>query len=85
MAKRKGGKSTTTAVAVSALDKIARMLGIIAVKDKTEPTDQVFLLQGAGFEPAEIASMLGVTVHNINVMNYRRRMQKAGSRSAKKH
>jgi DNA-directed RNA polymerase specialized sigma24 family protein len=83
MPKRKGGRSTTTEP-VSAHDKIARMLGIIAVRDKTEPTDQVLLLQGAGFEPAEIASMLGVTVHNINVMNYRRRKQKAGKRSAKK-
>lgn len=84
MPRRKGGKSTTTEP-VSAHDKIARMLGIIAVKDKAEPTDQVVLLQGAGFEQAEIASMLGITENNISVINYRLRNKGKRGKTAKKH
>jgi len=57
-------------------DKIARLLGILAVKDKTEPAEQVILLQGAGFQQGEIASMLGITENNISVINYRLRKQK---------
>jgi DNA-directed RNA polymerase specialized sigma24 family protein len=81
MPKGKGGK-TKTAQPVSAQDKIARMLGIIAVRDKTEPADQVVLLQGAGFETAEIASMLGITENNIGVINFRLRNKK---KRGKKH
>jgi hypothetical protein len=82
MAKRKSGKSTGAAEPVSAQDKIARMLGIIAVKDKTEPSDQVIILQGAGFEQAEIASMLGISENNISVINYRLRNK---AKRGKKH
>jgi len=81
MPKGKGGK-TKAAQPVSAQDKIARMLGIIAVRDKTEPADQVVLLQGAGFETAEIASMLGITENNIGVINFRLRNKK---KRGKKH
>lgn len=76
-AKEKGGsKSLATMEPVSAQEKIARLLGIIAVKDKTDPPDQVVLLQAAGFETAEIALMLGITENNINVINYRLRNKK---------
>jgi DNA-directed RNA polymerase specialized sigma24 family protein len=80
MPKGKGGK--TSAEPVSAQDKIARMLGILAVKDETEAADQVVLLQGAGFEQAEIASMLGISENNISVITYRLRNKK---KRGKKH
>lgn len=82
MPKGKGGKTSEAGEPVSAQDKIARMLGILAVKDKTEPADQVVLLQGAGFEKAEIASMLGISENNVNVINYRLRNKK---KRGKKH
>ena len=75
MPKRKSGKPGA-AEPLSAHDKIARLLGILAVKDKTEPSEQVIILQGAGFQQAEIASMLGITENNISVINYRLRNQK---------
>jgi DNA-directed RNA polymerase specialized sigma24 family protein len=82
MPKGKGGKTSGAAGPVSAQDKIARMLGILAVKDKAEPADQVVLLQGAGFEKAEIASMLGISENNVSVINYRLRNKK---KRGKKH
>jgi DNA-directed RNA polymerase specialized sigma24 family protein len=78
----KGKRGKTSAEPVSAQDKIARMLGILAVKDKTEAADQVVLLQGAGFEQTEIASMLGISENNISVINYRLRNKK---KRGKKH
>lgn len=82
MPKGKGGKTSEAAEPVSAQDKIARMLGILAVRDKAEPADQVVLLQGAGFEKAEIASMLGISENNVSVINYRLRNKK---KRGKKH
>jgi hypothetical protein len=84
MPKGKGGKSSATTDPVSAHDKIARLLGIIAVKDKTEPADQVVVLQGAGFEVAEIASMLGITENNVSVINFRLRSKKKRGKASKK-
>jgi transcriptional regulator len=42
----------------------------------------VVLLQGAGFEKAEIASMLGISENNVSVINYRLRNKK---KRGKKH
>jgi DNA-directed RNA polymerase specialized sigma24 family protein len=83
MPKGKGGKPGTMEP-LSAHDKIARLLGLLAVKDKPEPAEQVVLLQGAGFQQAEIASMLGITENNISVINYRLRNQKKRGKAAKK-
>jgi hypothetical protein len=84
-AKRKAGKkSSTPTEPVSAEEKIARLLGILAVKDVTEPPQQVAMLQSAGFDVSEVASLLGITENNVNVINYRKRKKKAGRRSAKK-
>ena len=72
------GKSVKAVAAepLSAHDKIARLLGLLAVKDKTDSADKVILLQGAGFVTAEIASMLGITENNVDVINFRRRNKK---------
>lgn len=83
MPRGKNGKPGATEPP-SAHDKIARLLGLLAVKDKTEPAEQVILLQGAGFQQAEIASMLGVTENNISVINYRLRNKKKRGKAAKK-
>ena len=69
---------------LSAHDKIARLLGILAVKDKTDPVERVVVLQGAGFGTTEIASMLGTTRNAIDLINYRRRKKKS-NRATKKH
>lgn len=84
MPKRKRAEFAAVTESLTAHDKIARLLGIIAVKDKMESVDQVILLQGAGFETAEIASMLGITENNINVIRHRLRNKKRLHKSGKK-
>ena len=83
MPKGKSGKTGATEP-LSAYDKIARLLGLLAVKDKTDSADKVVLLQGAGFLTPEIASMLDISENNINVINFRRRNKKSGDKSTKK-
>lgn len=83
MPKGKSGKTGATEP-LSAYDKIARLLGLLAVKDKTDSADKVVLLQGAGFLTPEIASMLDISENNINVINFRRCNKKSGDKSTKK-
>ena len=51
----------------SALDKIARLLGILATKDLKQRNDQVATLRAVGFSVAEVASMLRMTEVHVRV------------------
>jgi hypothetical protein len=55
---------------VPADEKIARLLGLLLVKDMEQKTDQVALLRSIGFEVAEVAAMLGMTENHVNVAAY---------------
>lgn len=76
------GKSIKAAAAepLSAHDKIARLLGILAVKDVSDSADKVVMLQGAGFVSAEISSMLDITRNAIDLINFKRRRAKKGGK-----
>lgn len=52
---------------VSAEDKIARLLGLLLVKDVKKKTDKVPLLRSAGFGVSEVADMLGITEKHVTV------------------
>jgi DNA-directed RNA polymerase specialized sigma24 family protein len=52
---------------VPAEEKIARLLGMLLVKDMEQKTEQVTLLRSIGFEVAEVAAMLGMTENHVNV------------------
>jgi inorganic pyrophosphatase len=84
MANEKRGDSEATEP-LSAHDKIARLLGILAVKDKTDSADKVVMLQGAGFGAAEISAMLDITRNAVDQINSRRRKNKKSGKSSKKH
>lgn len=58
-----------------ALDRIGRLLGLIATKDMPQK-DQITLLRGTGFEVQEIADMLGTTANNVSVTLYKKKKQK---------
>jgi inorganic pyrophosphatase len=84
MANEKRGDSDAVEP-LSAHDKIARLLGILAVKDKTDSADKVVMLQGAGFGAAEISAMLDITRNAVDQINFRRRKNKKKSgKSSKK-
>ena len=79
MPKAKGGNSSAATETLSAHDKIARLLGIIAVKNVSDSADKVVMLQGAGFGSAEISSMLDITRNAIDLINFKRRRAKKKS------
>ncbi len=56
--------------AVSAEEKLARLLGLWLVKDMKSKSDQVTLLRRAGFEVSEVASLLDMTENNVMVTDH---------------
>lgn len=63
---------------VSAEEKIARLLGLLLVKDIKRKTDQVPLLRSVGFEVSEIAAILGMTEHHVSVAAHQARKRRGG-------
>jgi DNA-directed RNA polymerase specialized sigma24 family protein len=63
---------------VSAEEKIARLLGLLVVKDIKKQTDQVPLLRRVGFEVSEVADMLGMTENHVRVADHHGRKKAAG-------
>jgi hypothetical protein len=61
---------------VPADEKIARLLGMLLVKDIKKKTDQVPLLRTAGFEVSEVAEMLGMTKNHVKVADHTGRKKK---------
>ncbi len=66
---------------VSAEDKIARLLGLLVVKDFENNTAKVALLRSVGFQNAEIAAMLNVSENQVAVALYQGRKKKTKARS----
>ena len=52
---------------VPAEEKIARLLGMLLVKEMEQKTDQAAILRAVGFEVPEVASMLGITENHVKV------------------
>jgi hypothetical protein len=55
---------------ISAEDKIARVLGLLLVRDIKKKTDQVPLLRSIGFEVSEVAAMLDMTENHVKVADH---------------
>jgi hypothetical protein len=79
MAKRRKPASAVVeppAGRVSAEEKIARLLGMLAVKDIPKKNDKVPLLRRAGFSVAEVASMLDMEENHVRVADHHGRKAK---------
>jgi len=64
---------------VSADEKIARLLGLLLVKDIKSKGDQVVLLRRAGFDVSDVANMLNMTENHVMVADHLgRKKKKAG-------
>jgi DNA-directed RNA polymerase specialized sigma24 family protein len=70
MPHRKREASASYHAAVSAEEKLARLLGLLLVKDMKSKSDQVTLLRRAGFEVSEVASLLDMTENNVMVTDH---------------
>jgi len=64
---------------VAAEEKIARLLGLMLVKDIKRKTDQVPLLRSVGFEISEVADMLGMTENHVKVADHHGRKKRKAS------
>ena len=79
--KRAGSQAKATEP-VSSEEKIARLLGLLLIKDMENKVDQVTLLRSAGFEVSDVASMLGMTENHVGVAAHAGR-KKLGKKKAK--
>ena len=70
------GESARTKVAGD--EKIARLLGLLLVKDIKKKTDQVPLLRRVGFEISEVAAMLDMTENHVKVADHQGRKKRLG-------
>lgn len=61
---------------ISAEEKIARLLGMLLVKDIKKTTDRVPLLRSVGFDVAEVADMLGITENHVKVADHQGRKKR---------
>jgi len=58
-------------------EKIARLLGLLLVKDVHNNQDKVRLLRTAGFEVAEVADMLNMTPTRVSDADYKSKQKAA--------
>jgi hypothetical protein len=63
---------------VSADEKIARLLGLLLVKDMKIKSDQVATLRRVGFDVSEVANMLRMTENHVMVADHLGRKKKGG-------
>jgi DNA-binding NarL/FixJ family response regulator len=59
---------TTEEEILQELQRISKLLVSIVTKDLTQQKDRIATLSHAGFEPKEIADLLGTTPHNVSVV-----------------
>jgi hypothetical protein len=71
VARRRKRKTTDTppdpSSPIPSLERIARLLALLLVRDRPNQKEQISVLKGVGYPPAEIAAMLGTTAHTVSV------------------
>jgi hypothetical protein len=68
--KRKRVVGDSTPSSRTAADKIARLLGLLLIKDIKSKVERVTILRSAGFEVSEVADMLGMTPNHVMVADH---------------
>jgi hypothetical protein len=79
-AKRTQSENKPAEIPISAEDKIARLLGLLLIKDIKNQGDQLVQLEKAGFKITDIAAMLGISGNQVSVVSYQ--VKKAASKKA---
>jgi hypothetical protein len=70
---------------VSSYDKIARLLGLLAIKELKQQSEKIALLRAAGFEPSEVSTMLGISNNQVSVVMYKARRTNGKPPRKKRH
>ena len=60
-------------------EKIARMLGILAIQSVKNQSERVQMLRAGGFMHSEIADMLGISENGVSVYLYQAKRRKGKS------
>jgi DNA-directed RNA polymerase specialized sigma24 family protein len=79
MAKRKrtaARANSASDTTVTSEEKIARLFGLLAVRDIESSSEKVCLLRLAGFRTSEVATLLNVTENVVRVAEHRSRKAK---------
>jgi hypothetical protein len=77
-ARNRSGTSIPIPSEVRALDRIGRLLAMLATKGLSQK-DQILLLKGAGFEVQEIADIVSTTPHGVSVALHIKQQRRRGS------
>lgn len=64
------GSQTRGTETLSSEEKIARLLGLLLVRDLESKTDQVIALRSAGFSISDVGSMLSMTENHVKVATH---------------
>jgi hypothetical protein len=67
---------------VRALERIGRLLAMIATKGLTQK-DQILFLSGAGYDVQGIAEMAGITSHHVSVTLHEAKQARGSRRSGR--
>lgn len=79
--KSKGGDTAKILPTDVSLNRIAKILGLLAVKDIKNQGEQISLLAACGFSVGELAEMLGTSTNTVSVsLSQQRTKQKRGRR-----
>ncbi len=78
MARRQRRKGAVAAEdqRVAGEEKIARLLGLLLVKDVEKKTDKVPMLRRAGFSVSEVAALLDMEENHVRVADHQGRKKK---------
>lgn len=76
-------EAPTSAAVADHLNRIGKLLAFGLIRDLERP-EQIRLLAGAGYAPAEIASMLHVRPNTVSVSLHRARRSSSKKSTAKK-
>jgi DNA-directed RNA polymerase specialized sigma24 family protein len=79
----KAREERRTTELVSADEKIARLLGILATKDIAQIGERVTLLRAVGFSVPEVAGILGMTENNVRVASHHGRNKRRGRKASR--
>jgi hypothetical protein len=79
----KGSMEGAITEVVSADEKIARLLGILATKDIEQINERVTLLRAVGFTVPEVAGILGMTENHVSVAAHHGRKKHRGRKAAR--
>lgn len=85
MAKVKSTQSESepSETSISSEEKIARLLGLLLIKDTKKQEDQVVQLMRAGFRGNDVAEMLGISRNQVSVITYNLRRKSGGKGKSK--